>query len=63
MLSVVLRAVTAEINEMWTFIYLKKFILSGLQEIMKIISEVMLKQKQCDDPNNDFFFTNIISLL
>lgn len=28
-----------------------------------VISEVMLKQKQSNNPNNYFFFANVVSLL
>ena len=62
MLSVVLCGVTAETNEMCTSVYLKNITLRELQEIMKIISEVMHKQKQHEDPDNYFFFTKVMSL-
>ena len=61
MLSVGLCGVTAEISD--SGLSLKDIMLSGRQEILKIISEVMLRQKQCDDSNKYSFFTNLVLLL
>lgn len=61
MLSVGLCGVTAEIRD--SGLSLKDVMLSGLQEILKIISEVRLRQERCDDSNKYSFFTNLIFLL